>query len=404
MCNLNRQSTYVFVPRILLSAFISLAIFLTACGGSSKTVVYSADEELELRKLLHVPEHFSVPRIPDFNPPTIEKISLGRHLFYDKRLSANQTQSCASCHIQALAFTDGEVTPVGSTNEALARNSQGLGNAMYHATLTWSSDAFFDLEDQLVVPLRADNPVELGVTETHLTEVLSRFNEDPTYVEKFEAAFPDALAGATIKKIVYALASFCRTLITGGSAYDQYLLGDTTALNEQQIRGLQIFNGEKFECFHCHSGINFSTSYIDNNSTPDLQTYPFFNNGLYNINGSGNYPEIDQGLYNLTQKPQHRGLFRPQSLRNVALTAPFMHDGSIATLREVVQHYARGGRLMETGVFAGDGRTNPLKSGLVRGFDATDEEVDAVVAFLESLTDYEFINNPNLSDPFEVSR
>ena len=122
---------------------------------------------------------------------------------------------------------------------------------------------------------------------------------------------------------------------------------------------------------------------------------------MYNINNTGDYPAIDQGLYELTQKSQHRGSFRPQSLRNVALTAPYMHDGSIATLREVIEHYARGGRLIERGPFAGDGRASPLKSGFLRGFETNDAEIEAVIAFLESLTDQTFINNPQLSNPFE---
>src|SRR5690606_29688916 len=116
-----------------------------------------------------------------------------------------------------------------------------------------------------------------------------------------------------------------------------------------------------------------------------------FNNGLYNVDGEGGYPEHDQGLYELTFNPNQRGMFRPSSLRNVGLTAPYMHDGSITTLREVVEHYAAGGRVIVDGPFAGDGRVSPLKSGLVRGFEATDEEIDAVVAFLESLTDDDFV-------------
>lgn len=377
------------------------ACWLVACGGKSETRVTIDAGEAELRTLLGVPDHFSLPAIPEFNVPTEAKIDLGRHLFYDQRLSANGTQSCASCHFQELAFTDAVITPEGSTGDVLVRNSQGLANAVYHATLTWANDAFLEIENQLEVPIRADNPIELGVTEAVVDEVLARFDNDEQYQEKFLAAFPDATEGATITKIIYALASFCRTLISGGSAYDKYLLGDDNALTEQQKQGLQLFNGEKFECFHCHTGINFTTSYRDNNSDPNTQTYPFFNNGLYNIGGTGDYPDVDQGLYDLTQQSTDKGAFRPQSLRNVALTAPYMHDGSMDNLRAVLEHYARGGRLIETGVNAGDGRLNPFKSGLIAGFDATDEELDAVEAFLESLSDYEFINNANFSNPFE---
>lgn len=125
----------------------------------------------------------------------------------------------------------------------------------------------------------------------------------------------------------------------------------------------------------------------------------FFNNGLYDVDGQGSYPAHDQGLYESTFNPQHRGLFRPPSLRNVAITAPYMHDGSISTLRAVVEHYAAGGRVITEGPFAGDGRKSPLKSGLVRGFAATEEEIDAVVAFLTALTDEGFLASPALGPP-----
>jgi len=384
---------------------LSLVIFfglllLTACGGNSETTVTVDDEAADLRTLLKVPEHFALPSIPNYNIPTRDKIELGRRLFYDTNLSANQTQSCASCHEQALAFSDGIAAPQGSTGQQLVRNSQGLANVAYHPTFTWANKVFLELEDQLQVPIRSDNPIELGVTPSQVDTVLARFNGDPSYVSLFANAFPESSTGATINKIIQALASFCRTLISGDSLYDRYYQGDTTALTEQQLLGFQLFNGEKFECFHCHDGINFSTSYRDNNSNPGTQTYPFFNNGLYNLDDEGSYPIQDQGLFDLTFNPNHKGFFRPPSLRNVELTAPYMHDGSIATLREVIEHYARGGRLIESGPYAGDGRLNPLKSGLVRGFNATDEEIDAVIAFLQSLTDETFINNPDFANPF----
>ncbi len=128
-------------------------------------------------------------------------------------------------------------------------------------------------------------------------------------------------------------------------------------------------------------------------------TYPFFNNGLYNVGGDGSYPPGNQGLYELTLNPNDRGRFRPQSLRNVALTAPYMHDGSKATLEDVVRHYAAGGTVIGSGPLAGDGRLSPLKSGLVRGFAMTDEELADVVAFLQALTDQDFVNNPAFSNP-----
>jgi cytochrome c peroxidase len=370
------------------------------CGDSS----VGPRPEDRVRGLLRLPEHFAEPAIPDYNPLTAEKIALGRRLFYDTRLSGNRTQSCASCHQQRLAFSDGLAVPLGSTGQALLRNSQGLANVAYFSTLTWGNNALLTIEDQILVPLLSDSPIELGIVDGIRAEVLARFDADETYRELFAAAFPDDTSGATINKIRFALASFSRTLISGNSPYDRYYRGDQSALTAQQIRGLKLFNSERMECFHCHTGINLSTSYHDAGTTPGTITYPFFNNGLYNVGGDGSYPEGNQGLYELTHDPKDRGRFRPQGLRNVAVTAPYMHDGSIATLREVIQHYARGGRAVPAGPYAGDGSQSPLKSGLVRGFTLTEEETDDVLAFLESLTDSTFLTDPRFSDPFAAER
>jgi cytochrome c peroxidase len=357
-----------------------------------------------VRELLRLPEHFAEPAIPEYNPLTAEKIELGRRLFYDTRLSGNQTQSCASCHQQRLAFTDGLSVPRGSTGHPLLRNSQGLANVAYFSTLTWGNNALLTIEDQILVPLLSDDPIELGIVDGIRAEVLARLDADSTYRRLFAEAFPDSPPGATINQIRFAVAGFCRTLISGNSPYDRYYRGDQSALTAQQIRGLKLFNSERMECFHCHTGINLSTSYHDATTTPGTITFPFFNNGLYNVGGDGSYPEGNQGLYELTHNPKDRGRFRPQGLRNVAVTAPYMHDGSIATLRDVVRHYARGGRAVLSGPYAGDGSQSPLKSGLVRGFSLTEEEMDDVIAFLESLTDSTFLTDPRLSDPFAAKR
>lgn len=381
----------------------SAAVLLTAvlaCGEGSTAPPPGGD----LRGLLHLPANFAIPAVPDYNPVTAEKIALGRRLFYDPRLSANGTQSCGSCHLQSLGFSDGRTVAVGSTGQVHPRNSQGLANVAYFSSLTWGNNVLLELEDQIRVPILSDNPVELGVSDGVRPAVLARFDADSTYRALFAAAFPGSPAGATLNQVVYALASFTRTLISGDSPYDRYYRGDSTALTPQQIRGLRLFNSERMECFHCHSGINLSISYHDQRTTPGTITYPFFNNGLYNVGGDGSYPAGNQGIYELTLNSADRGRFRPAGLRNVALTAPYMHDGSIATLREVIQHYARGGRVVLSGPYAGDGRLSPLKSGLVRGFSISNSEIDDVVAFLESLTDSTFIRDPRLSDPFAAEQ
>lgn len=358
-----------------------------------------SDEE-KLRALLQLPDHFELPAIPEENPLTPEKIALGRLLFYDKRVSGNQTQSSGTCHVQARGFAEEHKTSTGSTGQVLTRNAQGLANAAYASTLTWANDGLTTFERQLQVPVRNDNPIELGVTDSVQDEVLARFDRDPDYADRFAEAFPKSDSGATVEKIIFAIASFVRTMVSGDSPYDRYLNGDTTALSESARRGMALFNGERLECFHCHRGTFLTTSYRDANTTPGTEQITFVNNGLYNVDGEGSYPPYDQGLYNVTLNPDDRGLFRPQSLRDVALTAPYMHDGSIPTLRDVVLHYAAGGRQITEGPLAGDGRLSPLKSGLVRGFAIEEDEINDVIAFLESLTGDDLIHSERFSDPW----
>ena len=384
----------------------SALALLSACGSEplgedepSPTPAPAPLDDAAVRELFAIPQRLAVPHFPDANPPSVEKLQLGRQLFYDERLSGNGTQSCGTCHLQRLAFADGKRTPTGSTGQSLHRNSPGLQNVAYLATLTWASTSLGELEAQIPVPIRGDDPVELGVSDGQRDEVLARFDADPGYRDAFAAAFPGSPSGATIDKIVLALATFCRSMISADSPFDRYSAGDREALSPQQRQGLALFNGERFECFHCHTGTNLTTSYRDRASQLGSARRPFFNTGLYNVDGEGGYPTSDQGLYDLTLAPRDRGLFRAPPLRNVALTAPYMHDGSIETLPDVIRHYAAGGRLLEDAPHAGDGRQSPLKSGLVRGFSATDDEIAAVVAFLEALTDASFVSNPAFSDP-----
>jgi cytochrome c peroxidase len=359
----------------------------------------AATAESALRALLHVPPRFPLPAIPEVNPPTPAKVALGRRLFYDPQLSFNSTTSCATCHKQELAFADGVAHPKGASGALNPRNSQGLQNVAYFASLTWASRTLVRLEDQIKVPVRGDRPIELGVSEANSEEVIARFVNDPAYAGLFERAFPDSPSGPNIDKIVFALATFVRTMNSADSPYDRYQAGDSSALTRQQLDGLALFQGEELECFHCHSGTNMSVSYADGRTTSDTATYPYFNNGLYNVDGMGSYPAIDQGLYQDTLNPAHRGKFRPAGLRNIVLTGPYMHDGSKADLGAVLDHYAAGGSLTTEGSNAGDGRRNPLKSALVAGFGLTAEDRAAVLAFFESLTDQTFLHREDLSAP-----
>ena len=344
-----------------------------------------------------LPPGFPQPRTPADNPMSAAKVELGRYLFYDPQLSGNGTMSCSSCHLQALAFSDGKVTAHGATSELLLRNSQALVNVAYNATLTWANPVLTDVEQQVLIPLFGEFPVEMGITG-HEEVVLARFQENVDYQARFVAAFPEEAEPISYHNIVQALASFVRSLISGDAPYDRYLAGDETALSAQAKTGMKLFFSERFECHHCHVGFNFTTSTVHEKST--FSAAVFQNNGLYNLDGQGAYPRGNRGLYEITAKPTDMGRFRPPTLRNVALTAPYMHDGSLPSLEAVVRHYAAGGRLITAGEFAGDGRRNPLKSGLVPGFTLSDQEVAALVAFLESLTDETFVTDPRFSNPF----
>jgi cytochrome c peroxidase len=243
----------------------------------------------------------------------------------------------------------------------------------------------------------ADYPLELG-TQQDTPAILRRFAGDPDYQELFAAAFPDDDDPVTVARIVDALACFQRTLISGNSAYDRFLYGgDDDAMSAAAKRGMDLFFSELGECYHCHAGTNFSTSFRSAGTEPGPPD--FQNNGLYDLDGEGAYPPGNGGLYEFTGDPRDHGKFRVPSLRNVAVTAPYMHDGSIPTLEAVIDHYADGGRETLDGPLAGDGRQNPNKSPLVRAIELTPQDRADLVAFMESLTDDSFLTDPKFGPP-----
>ena len=346
-----------------------------------------------------LPTGFPTPLVPEDNPMTKAKVELGPHLFYDTKLSGDGSQSCASCHQQARAFSDGLNTSVGSTGDAHPRNAQSLTNVAYNATLTWGSPVLEELEQQILIPMFGKFPTELGLVNKE-AEVYARFEKDARYQNLFADAYPGEDNPVNTPNIANALTSFSRTLISGGSRYDQFVYGgDRDALNASEKRGLDLFFSEKTECHHCHGGFNFTHSVKHQNNAQFVER-SFHNTGLYNVDGRGAYPTGNRGVFEVTGKPEDMGKFRAPSLRNVELTAPYFHDGSAQTLGEVISFYEAGGRLVEGSDLAGDGRVNPNKSGFVQGFTLTDEERQDLVNFLKSLTDEGFISDERFSDPF----
>lgn len=345
------------------------------------------------------------PQVPADNPMSAAKVELGRHLFYDPALSANRQQSCASCHLQSHAFAEPLAVSIGSTGEVHRRNAPALVNIAYNKTLTWAHDGLTDIEHQVLLPLFGEQPIELGVTG-HEAEILRRLQRPP-YPALFETAFGTVQPGSFVE-VTQALASFVRSLISLDAPFDRYAYqGDDSALNEQQLAGMALFFSERLECHHCHGGFNFTQS--TSHEKQPLDRRPFHNTGLYytvrpeltsiTAHNKG-YPINDWGLAEVSTNPLDDGRFRAPSLRNITLTAPYMHDGSIATLSEVIDIYAAGGRNVLDGPHQGDGRLNPLKSPFVKGFKLSVVEKQQLLSFLDSLTDTHFTQDPQHGNPW----
>jgi cytochrome c peroxidase len=346
-----------------------------------------------------LPPDFPQPRIPADNPLTREKVELGRRLFYDRRLSANGTQACASCHQQARAFSESAPVATGSTGQLHHRNSMALVNVAYDATYTWAHPGITTLEQHVLLPLFGDAPVEMGAAG-HEAEILARLRADETYVELFARAF--GRGHVSFDNVAKALASFVRTLISFDSPFDRYAYyGNDAALTESELRGMNLFMSERLECAHCHAGFNFSQFVTHQNMTA-VDT-AFHVTGLYP--DSGEYIRgADHGLSAVTGNREDRDRFKAPTLRSIAASAPYMHDGSLATLNDVLDFYAAGGRIVPDGSRPGDGRAHPGKSPFIKGFTLTEQERADLLAFLESLTDRRFLEDPRFADPFENGR
>jgi cytochrome c peroxidase len=346
-----------------------------------------------------LPAGFPLPNVPAENPMTKEKVELGRYLFYDKRLSLNQTQSCATCHRQELAFTDGRPRGIGSTGQMHPRGPMSLINVVYSPVLTWANPNLRTLEEQALVPLFGEDPVELGMTGKE-DLLLARLRGETVYQKLFPMAYPADKDPYSLGNITKAIASFERTILSGDSPYDRYQRGDDPdAITASAKRGETLFFSERLECFHCHGGFNFTgtVDYMDKG----FAEVEFHNTGLYNVKGKFSYPEPNLGLYSFTTQEEDLGKFKAPTLRNIAVTAPYMHDGSIKTLEQVVDHYRAGGRTIKTGPNAGVGADNPNKSEFVKPFDLSSQEKDDLIAFLKSLTDEMVLNDARFSNPWE---
>lgn len=340
-----------------------------------------------------LPSGVPAPPVPAYNAMSDGKIELGRHLFYDTRLSGNGTQSCASCHDQARAFTDGKGRGVGSTGEVHPRGSMSLVNIAYAPALTWANPALSRLEEQALVPMYGNHPIELGLDRSD--GWIAVIGADPVYQRLFAAAG----AAVTRGHITNAIAAFERSIVSMRSPYDRYHFDrDETAIGDAAKRGEILFHSRPLSCFTCHGGFNFSAVVTVARPSGGVE---FHNTGLYNLRGMLSYPELNPGAFEITRDPKDVGKFKPPTLRNIAVTAPYMHDGSVPTLDATLDHYAAGGRTIAEGPNAGIGRDNPNKNPSIRGFTITPDQRADLVAFLESLTDEALLRDPRFANPWK---
>jgi cytochrome c peroxidase len=292
------------------------------------------------------------PLDPSSNPSTPEKIALGAKLFAEKRLSKDGTIACATCHVAALAFTDGRAKAVGIGGQVVKRNTPTILNAALNQRLFWDGRAD-SLEEQARMPVL--NLEEMGMMSGD--EPAAAIAAVPEYPPLFKAAFGDG--PITLQRIARAIACYERTLIVGDAPFDQWWAGDAAAMDDSTKRGYELFI-DKAGCSQCHS---------------IRQSYALFTDGDFHVTGAGKDEGAkDPGRWNVTKNEADRGAFRTPSLRNVALTAPYMHDGSLATLEDVVEFYDKGGE------------PHAHLSPLIRKLELTKEEKADVVAFLKALT------------------
>ncbi|OCX54803.1 cytochrome-c peroxidase [Mucilaginibacter sp. PPCGB 2223] len=313
--------------------------------------------------------------VPDDNPTTKQGVYLGRMLFYEPRLSANNTISCGNCHQQQFAFTDNRPFSAGADGVETTRNSMSLANLLWARKFFWDGRAA-SLEEQAAIPLT--NPHEMGQS---LATSAKKLSTEPQYPPLFKAVYGDDTI--TGERICKAIAQFERTLISANSRYDQYLR-KAYQPTAGELKGMELFNtGPQPEkgirganCAHCHGGVK---TYLE----------LFHNNGLDSI------PK-DNGIGALTGLPGDRGRFKVPTLRNIALTAPYMHDGRFKTLDEVLDHYSDHVVQSESLSTVFRGESNEVGGKTLK---LSPQEKKEIIAFLNMLTDKDFITNPGFSDP-----
>ncbi|MBN9398985.1 MAG: c-type cytochrome ['Candidatus Kapabacteria' thiocyanatum] len=336
-----------------------LAVIAVALAGCTDTLRPPAEEPFPA-----VPAHMPAVPFPADNPITRSKAELGRHLFYEMRLSSDNTVACGTCHRQENAFTDSpNQVSVGVDGARGQRNAPPLLNVAYQNVFFWDGRAG-TLEEQAMAAFM--NPAEMNADTVKAAELM----RSGDYRRMWKDAWGDTVI--TMRRLIQAITTFERTIVGADSPYDRYIRGDRNALNAQEQEGMRLFFSERTQCGACHGGVNFT----DNQ---------YHNVGLF-------HHYFDVGRYNVTRKPADEGRFKTPTLRNIELTPPYMatgdsEQGDLRTLEQVMDHYDRGG-------------TNFVnKDKRVRKLSLTDAEKAAMVAFMKALTDRSLLTDPRFAKP-----
>lgn len=354
-------------------SLLCLLLCLVSCSKDNDSTYVPVDTAYQLEH-----EGLPVPVLPQDNVLTVAGIALGRHLFYETQLSKDNSMSCASCHIQEQAFSDNNRFSIG------VEGLPGKRQAMAVFNMAWNNNAFFwdgrahSLRVQSLMPIQ--DPLEMNET---LAQVISKLETIPDYIERFEAAFGSP--EITAERMALAMEQFMLTIVSHQSKFDKVQRGEAS-FTVSEARGRDLFfrqfdpsnpNNSGANCAHCHGGANF-----ENND--------YINNGL-DIEAD----IVDVGRQDVLDNPLYKGAFKVPSLRNIELTPPYMHDGRFETLEAVVAHYDHGIKISPTlNATLASIQTNG-------GLQLSTQDQSDLIAFLKTLTDYELINNPKFSNPFD---
>ena len=364
---------------ILLIPFI---IFWASCSDDGPDVVKNPTPYN-----LSTPSYFGDFEIPVDNPLTVEGVALGRRLFYEKQLSQFDSISCGSCHMQKNAFTDAIPLALGVPKIPIPRNTMSLANQLWNQKFFWDGRVN-SLEELIIFPLEDHREMNQSIEAS-----IVKLQRDSNYPKLFKAAFGDE--NITSDRIFKSISQFQRTLVSGDSKYDQYIRGEYMPTSSE-LRGIDLFFTHPVaetglrggNCGDCHS--SFLTS--------------GFNNGFdgFHNNGLDSDDELKDGLFSVTGLPQDKGKFKAPTLRNIALTAPYMHDGRFNTLEEVLNHYNENIKESATlDILIREASNEVVVPGEPILLQLTDQEKQDILAFLQMLTDQNFINNEEFSDPFQ---